>query len=176
MSVLDLARIEGNDEPVGSELLQPFENAFALRDRDAAEHDASHARIEQTPQIGFATHAASGLHLEIERGKRLDHREILEPSCAGAIEIDDMQAARTGGAIVPGLFERVDGIFRLAGVVALAQAHDATGTQIERWNDFGIHRPRKFFSSRLPTAPERSGWNCMPQKLRWRTIADSAPS
>ena len=77
-----------------------------------------------------------------------------------------MQATRTGIPIALRLFDRIEGVAGLPGVVALAQAHDTATAKIQRGNDFKSHRERKFFNNKAPTAAERSGWNCMPQKLR----------
>lgn len=66
-------------------------------------------------------------------------------------------------------------VTRLAGVVALCQTDHAAIAHV----DGGIHRETchcspysmKFFSSRAPTAPERSGWNCAPATLPRCTTA-----
>ena len=152
----------------------PLDDQRGLPDREAADDDAAHADIEQPTQARFVANTTASLHFETEPGQSLEHLEVLEAAIARTVEIDHVQPARPAVAIAPALLHGIDVVAGFARVVALAQTHDATTAQVEGRNDLEAHESRKFLSRRAPTAAERSGWNCMPWKLRWRTIAARA--
>ena len=108
------------------------------------------------------------------RGEPHDDAAVGEPAVLGAVEIDDVQPARAERAITLQQFVRLEVVARFGVEVALEQAHAAAVAQIDGGNeDHDAFRPafRKLARMRAPTTPERSGWNCVPQKLSRRATA-----
>src|SRR6185436_2436516 len=90
-----------------------------------------------------------------------------------AVEIDDVQPRRAERTIASEQLQRLHLITRLRVEVALEQAHTAAVTQIDCRNEQHQFNLRKLASTFAPVLPERSGWNCVPQKLPRRTAAET---
>ncbi len=153
-----VARIQRDAKTILAVPPDPLFHLVGLAHRDAADDDACNARIEQALHVVLAAHTAAGLHGEPLGGRDLfDHAQIFERARFGAVEIDQMQPFRAGIGVVGGERVRVEFVARLLRIVALFQAHDAPGAQIDGGNDFHGHKRMKFSSSRAPTEAERSG-------------------
>src|SRR5688500_17825891 len=86
-----------------------------------------------------------------------------------------MQPRRTEHAIARQQFARLLGVARFGIEVALIETNAPSVAQIDGRNQQHQLNLRKFSSRRAPAAPERSGWNCVPQKLARRTTAGMMP-
>src|SRR6185503_6265879 len=120
------------------------------------------------------THAAT--HLDAQRalrGEPHDRRSIGEHAILRAVEVDDVQPGGAEPAVTLMQIERIVFVARLRVEVALEQANTAAIAQVNCRNQKHQLNLRKLASTREPGREERSGWNCAPQKLPRRTIAET---
>ena len=97
-------------------------------------------------------------------GDALDVVEVDRLALARAVEVDDVQEARSGLDERAGGLERVVGVDRLVVEVALAQPHGLAVADVHRRQQDHAARaqPTKFASRRSPSGPDFSGWDCSP--------------
>ena len=161
---------------------------FGPLDRDAADHDAGHAsrevvagRLERADAAAELAGNAGCLH---HPGDEPGLRRL---AVAGAVEIDDVQPAGSGGHEAAGHFDGIVAEDGLAGVVALQQPHALAPTEIDRGPEFhgaaclrvgavgsqvdASHSE----SSRSPAAWLFSGWNWVANIRPRRTAAQNGP-
>ena len=96
------------------------------------------------------------------------------------VEIHDVQPARAERAVAGRELERIHVVARLLGEIALEQSHAAAVAQIDggdqfHWMHVSLKTHRKLSSIRAPTLDDRSGWNCVPKKLRCPITAENGP-
>ena len=171
-----VADVEGQADLLGAVFLEPGLHLGGLFHRGAADDDAVDAIAQQVVDHRRRAHAAT--HLDVQgalRGEADDDAAIGEPAVLGAVEIHDVQPARAQRAIALQQLVRLEVVARLGVEIALEQAHAAAAAQIDGGDeDHGFGLFRKFARMRAPTTPERSGWNCVPQKLSRRATAVNA--
>ena len=88
--------------------------------------------------------------------------EIRRAALDRAIEVDDMQRARA--LVDPALrgVERVVVVDRFAREVALHQADGLAAANVDGREEYHSASAVKLRSSRSPSGPDFSGWNCTP--------------
>ena len=161
--------VEREHDARRAELAQPGPHLLGLSHRRAADHDAGDAAPQHLRHRGGIAQAAAHLQIDAAVGRRqfADDVEVAARAVTGAVQVDHVQPF---GAIAAIAHEQFPGIGVVAGFrreIAVQQAHAAAVLQVDGgYEHHGrgalLSSARKFFSSRAPTAAERSGWNWAP--------------
>ena len=157
------AHVERQHEAPWIQLEHPAHHAIRLGDRDAADHRAVDARIEQLANPLDRAQAAADLQLHAADLRQQQHsRAIGLSAVAGAVEVDDVHATRAERPIAVEDALRIVGVDGFRREVALQQAHAAPVPQIDCRNQFhgaeSLHdTSRKLRRTSAPARAERSG-------------------
>jgi hypothetical protein len=168
--------VEREADLVGAEARHPGRYLRGLFDGRAADHDAIDAMAQQVVDDRQCAQAATDLQVHrLLAGEPNDDVAVREPTVARAVEVDDVQPGRSQRAVTRQQLMRFVVVLRLRGEIAAQQPDAAPTAQVDRGNQAHQGSPgrsdRKLASRRAPATLERSGWNCVPQKLSRRTTA-----
>ena len=177
-----VARVDGDDQAVTRQRHGLAQQRGVL-DGGGAQHHAAHTRVQRGSDRVQVPHAAAGLHGALGRAHdTVQDLGVRLPPVARAVEVDDVDAARTQHGPAHRHAHRVVGEHRLLRVVALVEAHAFAVADVDRRDD--LHRlsdrprqaapeaaagstgaidprsrasRRKFSYSRSPISPDFSG-------------------
>ena len=149
-----------------------------MLDGRAADDHTRHTGREPIARVVDGADAPTRLHPGPHvRADRLDHREVRIPAVACRVEVDHVDPACAGRVEPARDRDRVVVVDGLVLVVAPGEAHDLSGTKVDRGIE--VHQPSaglatastKLRSMRIPTSPDFSGWNCVAQSAPISTAA-----
>ena len=131
-------RVDRDDDALRAVAAGGFRDQSRVGDRARVDADLVGARVEQAPDVGDRTHAASdGERDEDLRGDRLDHVEDQVAVVGGRGDVEERQFVGTGLVVASRDLDRVTGVAQFDEVDPLDHA---TGVDVEAGDDaFGEH-------------------------------------
>ena len=174
-AVLVQFHVEGGDQAVRTQAIEPFGKAPGPGDADAADDHAACAMVQAQTEIVESAYAPAGLH---GLWRLVQQAQQGSDFCTGPIarsgQVHHVQPAGAFFRVAPGQAHGVQVVYLALVEIAVQQPHATAVQQINRGNDLNRHGrgvSRKRRSRVEPAVADRSGWNCAPQKLFLRTMA-----
>ena len=115
----------------GPSSAEPRRDELGIADGQAAD-DGTRRNLERLVEARTGPNAAAELHLDASgRAHAPDQLEIDGLAAFRAVEIDDVQPARTELPVLHGELDGIDGVASFLGEVAMQEPHTASVSQVD---------------------------------------------